>query len=555
MIKADHRLYYTRTRAPSAPGTPEVNVTVWSGGKGRLKVNEPPVSGHLSDVARYARQDIMSVEPPALQTYRDAPIYDHTVILQLVGVRPLALWAWEQHIGISVGARGTSELSGQKRRYSERDLVALLWLRERVIDGEAPQEAGARLIAAQRLRNSGALNSGALNSGGLSSGGLGSNGLNAGGISSGDLAGGGQSGSLGGAQVAPGQYSGPLAAGGQSGAYPGHPPQRRYTPSHSGPLQPIDPPLGATGGLGGSAYAANEPYIAGMSEGEYPSGSWATGGLSSSGQTRPGASSRPLTDRGVAFGASAPRPSGQTGRLGSVYSAPMPIVRPASGYDAARDQATARELRWLVSPMMEAFSRFDTAIANRLIQQALERYSVEVVCLGLAQPTIARVSELWSRSELTIPEERFALSYLRGFLASVFHSTMEPPDAPLAVVGCAQRETSDLAALMLAVFWRRSGLRVAYLGADAGADDLAQQRWAVVPAIICLTMSSTQRIRSVNHLAKQVRALPSPHAELCYAGAPFVRNPDLQRKVDAVYLGDDPASATTTVRRLLGMIF
>ena len=510
-------------------------------------VNERPTSGQLPGVTRYARQDIKSVEPPLLENYRDAPIYDHTLIMRLVAVRPLALWALEQHIGLSTGARGAAEQGGQKRRYSERDLVALLWLRERVVEGESPQDAGARLIAAQRLRNSGALNSGSL-------------------PQSGALGGGGVTGSLGGAQLAPGPRSGALGGGGNNTPYPGYPPQPGYAPAApsgplpfgeypSGALPPMrERQIGGTGGLGGSMYGSNATNSPDARSGEYPSGSWTDTAQPYTNPSRPRNPSRPLTERGD-FAATPPSSGGMSGRLGSIYSAPMPITRPSNGFDAARDQNLARELRWLISPLMQAFSRFDTIGANRLVQQALEQYSVEVVCLGLVQPTIARVSELWSKSELTVPEERFAFSYLRGFLTSVFHSTMELEGAPLIVVGCAQRDMTDLPALLLAVFWRRSGLRVIYLGADAGVDDLARQRWTVIPAIITLTMATSQRIRSVNSLAKQLRGLPSPRPELCYTGGFFAHNPDLQRKVNAIYLGDDPAAATTAVRRLLGMIF
>ena len=252
-------------------------------------VNERPVSGQLSGVTRYARQDIKSVEPPMLENYRDAPIYDHTLILQLVAVRPLALWALEQHIGISSGARGASEQGGQKRRYSERDLVALLWLRERVVEGESPQDAGARLIAAQRLRNSGALNSGSLKTGSLSGGGL--------------------SGPLGGAQLAPGPRSGMLDMGGKNTPYPGYPPQPGYAPTATGSLafgeypsgsfQPArEQQPGVSGSLGGSMYASNAAYSPGASNGEYPSGSWADGAQPYTNPARPLNPSRPLTDRG-----------------------------------------------------------------------------------------------------------------------------------------------------------------------------------------------------------------------------------------------------------------
>lgn len=504
-------------------------------------MNERPTSGPLSDIARFARQDIMSLEPPNLENYRDAPVYDHAVILKQVAIRPLALYALEQHLGISSGARGAGEPGGQRQRYSDRDLIALLWMRERLFAGEPPEMAGQRLIRAQRQRTSGTL-------------------------------------------WMAGQQSadpGTSAPGGQTPPFAGLPKGQfsatttgtlDYSDYSSGQLTPpVERQPGVSGALSGPL--AGAPYITGgmgstgamptMSQVDYPSGAWGnpSASLPSAARplnpTRPFAPSRPLTGAPPQaqgpVGLVAPQLGGASGRLGAVYSAPTAINRTTIPFDPARDQFSAKDLRWQVSPLMNAFSRFDTRGANRLIQQAIEQFSIEVVCLGLVQPAIARVTDLWSKSELTIPEERFALNFLRGFLTMVFHSTLEPEGAPLVVVGCAHNEERDLPALLLAVFLRRADVRVIYLGANAGAADLAHQHWAVAPSLICLTMTSQQRIRSVNHLARQLHGLPAPHPDLCFAGPIFSRNGDLQRKVNARYLGDDPAIATATARRLLGI--
>lgn len=482
------------------------------------------MSGSISDVARYARHEIMSLEPPQLEAYRDAPIYDHAIILQLVAVRPLALWVLEGHLGISSGARGNPDQNGKHHRYSERDLVALLWLRERVVAGEPPHEAGARLVAAQRMRNSGALNSGAVTLGALNSGAL--------------------------TSAMPSAPLPPFAG----------PPQGRFMSTVTGTLTFGEYPSGA--------FAAPQELPSGITDGfgatpdarpaEYSSGSWGDSAAQfptprPQNPSRPFTPSGPLTERAVAR-QTVPLAGATSGRLGSVYAAPVPISRPTSGFDPARDLASASALRSMTQPLMHAFSRFDTHGANRIFQQALEQFSVEAACLGLVIPAITRVSDVWAKSELTVPEERFALSYIRSFLTAAFHSTMEPDVAPLVVVGSAQRDLNDLPALLQAVFLRRSGIRVLYLGADAGVLDLADQRWDEPPAVISLTLTTTQRIRSVNQLAKRFLSLPSPRPDLCYTGPIFARHPELQRKVNAIYLGDDPASATSAVRRMMGMI-
>ena len=97
-------------------------------------------------------------EIPRLEMYPDEPLYDLATVVHLVGVRAMTLWAWEQQLGVPFapagrGQRMTSPLSedtANSRRYSERDLIALIWLRERIVDGAPPHEAAARLISAQQ---------------------------------------------------------------------------------------------------------------------------------------------------------------------------------------------------------------------------------------------------------------------------------------------------------------------------------------------------------------------------------------------------------------------
>jgi methanogenic corrinoid protein MtbC1 len=187
------------------------------------------------------------------------------------------------------------------------------------------------------------------------------------------------------------------------------------------------------------------------------------------------------------------------------------------------------------------------------MMEALRLYGVDSVCIGLVQPTAQRIGELWSKSELTNPEERFSLNYLRSFMHSVYHSTPEPLGAPFAVVGCAPNETDDFSALLLAVLWRRAGLRVSYLGRGIDGDQLTQQRWPLPPSIVALNASSSQRIRALARICKRLGESPEPQPIFAYWGSTFVRNPDLRRKLAGVYLGDDIVSAIRTAREILNM--
>jgi MerR family transcriptional regulator, light-induced transcriptional regulator len=196
---------------------------------------------------------------------------------------------------------------------------------------------------------------------------------------------------------------------------------------------------------------------------------------------------------------------------------------------------------------------FDTFAANRLVEEAFRVRQVETVCMGLLQPALTRVNELGTRHELSIPEERYAINYVRAWLSTIFTTTPERYDGPTAMVACAPHEMYDLGALMLAMFWRRAGLRVVFLGADIDGPALVQEVHKQRPRLVCVVIRASQRMRALARIGKEIAHMDRPAPVFTYSGGIFVKNPDLRRKVEGVYLGDDPATATWQVMRLLSM--
>jgi methanogenic corrinoid protein MtbC1 len=217
--------------------------------------------------------------------------------------------------------------------------------------------------------------------------------------------------------------------------------------------------------------------------------------------------------------------------------------------------ASGRDLRSLVPQLIRAFVLFDTPGANRVVEEALAVRSVETVCVGLLLPALTRVSDMWSSHEMTVPEEHYAVNYVRGRLFAIFTHTVERPEAPLAIVACGPRELHDIGALTLAVFWRRAGMRVVFLGQDVDGAALVEDARIRRPRLVCVSVMSTQRVRALARIGREISHIEAPTPIFAYSGAFFARHPELHRRVSGVYLGDDPASATWQAMRLLGMDF
>src|SRR5258708_11071697 len=92
--------------------------------------------------------------PPILAQYSAEPKYDLQTIVSLVGVRPMILYGWEQQLGVPWSHRAEDEPGLGGPRYAERDLVALLWLREQQLQGRPPTAPAALMPADTRAAHS-----------------------------------------------------------------------------------------------------------------------------------------------------------------------------------------------------------------------------------------------------------------------------------------------------------------------------------------------------------------------------------------------------------------
>jgi len=461
--------------------------------------------------------------PPMLAAYSGEPKYDLQMIVSLTKVRPMILWGWEQQLGVPSAPRSEDEGGLGTRRYSERDLIALLWLREQIVKGRAPSDAAAMLHAAQEASIA----------------------------------------------TSPTPFPPPRAAPPTSPF-----PERR--PLETRPLtrplwgeawserpENLSRPLSQTGvplpQEGGPQSGAILPEFGPRSSFPPQTGVFVptpADDLSSSPRSAP--------TSGVGWGEASllgpanpqspanPPVPGRGGRslpdLTRVAGA-----RPVSGgVGPGPFPEAGAELRGLLAQLIRALIGFNTLSADRLLESALATRTIETVCMGLLHPALARLGEMGARHEVSSPEERFAQHYVRGFLFSVFRAVRERPDAPMVLVGCGPRELSEVGALMLAVFGRLAGMRVVYLGPDVAGAGLVEKVREQHPRLVSLSIMASQRVRTLGRLAKEFARLEAPRPIFAYWGSVFDKNPELTKKVTGVYLGADPWQATWHLTQLLG---
>ncbi len=219
--------------------------------------------------------------------------------------------------------------------------------------------------------------------------------------------------------------------------------------------------------------------------------------------------------------------------------------------DSLYEVRSAEALR---EDLLLAFRSVDEARAGEVVNEALGLYSLEDVCLNVLQPALVQIGELWLSGHVSVAVEHFASSFVRSRLSNLFHSTRNNVHGPLALVGCAPQEFHELGAMFLALFLRRAGCRVVYLGQNVPLESLETMITTMRPDAVCISATRSETASALYSLRDFLDAVQKNegHAPLlAYGGQAFNRFPHISERLGGLYLGEDASVAARTLTERL----
>jgi DNA-binding transcriptional MerR regulator len=206
--------------------------------------------------------------------------------------------------------------------------------------------------------------------------------------------------------------------------------------------------------------------------------------------------------------------------------------------------------KMFVRRLFTSLVQADERQARTLLRQAGAWYDLDTLCLRILTPCLVEIGEAWHRGELRIAQEHFASSFLRGHLLSLYQAYPLRRSAPRVFVGCAPSEQHEIGALMVALFLRRGGCRVDYLGANLDAADLAAYARDQRPRLVALSAASDETALALNPAARRLGKL-KPGPLFAFGGRAFTLEPSLRQEVLGRFLGEDAASGARAALSLL----
>jgi len=197
---------------------------------------------------------------------------------------------------------------------------------------------------------------------------------------------------------------------------------------------------------------------------------------------------------------------------------------------------------------ISACLNYDERKAEQVLTQSFALYSVEVVCLDLLQKGLAKLGEGWYRGEVSVQQEHFASELAMRRIEALLAASPPPTRPERVLVACPPQEEHTFSPLLLALFLRRRGWDVLYLGGNVPVARLDAVINAASPQLVVL---SAQQLHTAASLLEMAHLLQEQRIPLAYGGLVFNLVPALRERIPGYFLGERLDEAPQVVGQVL----
>jgi DNA-binding transcriptional MerR regulator len=210
--------------------------------------------------------------------------------------------------------------------------------------------------------------------------------------------------------------------------------------------------------------------------------------------------------------------------------------------DSAGGEVPAPDLYDSRAALQQALERYDEGEANSLFDRLLATFGTDTVLVEVVMPALRSFGEGWVEGRITIAQEHFASSVLRGRLLGLARGWGRGT-GPAAVLACPPGEQHDLPLLLFGIALREAGWRITFLGADTPIAASESAAVSVPANAVVFTAVTPERVLAVEPelraLTRRTRvAIGGPGAE-----------PAVVERMGAVLLHGDPVGGATAFAR------
>lgn len=208
----------------------------------------------------------------------------------------------------------------------------------------------------------------------------------------------------------------------------------------------------------------------------------------------------------------------------------------------------------LAHQYLQALLRGERHLASRLVLDAVTHgASVKEVYLAVFQPAQREVGRLWQLNRISVAQEHYCTAATQLVMSQLYPRLFEGErNGPALVMACVAGELHEIGARMVADFFEMEGWNTFYTGANTPPDGVVKAVVDRRAAVLGISATLVSNIGAVETMVKTVRGHPEcASVRILVGGYPFIKAPDLWRKVGADGFGADARQAIERASALL----
>jgi DNA-binding transcriptional MerR regulator/methylmalonyl-CoA mutase cobalamin-binding subunit len=177
----------------------------------------------------------------------------------------------------------------------------------------------------------------------------------------------------------------------------------------------------------------------------------------------------------------------------------------AAAAEPRADQAVAFSPAAARRDLDVSLSAFDEARAHAVLDELLSTATLDSILSDVLIPFLRELGKRWERGEITVAQEHFASSVLRGRLLGLARG-WDRGIGPRVLLSCAPGEQHDLGLVAFGLALRARGFRILYLGADTPIESVAEAARAAHPHAVVVSAVSAERFKEIAGALRELAA-------------------------------------------------
>lgn len=222
--------------------------------------------------------------------------------------------------------------------------------------------------------------------------------------------------------------------------------------------------------------------------------------------------------------------------LAAVQTGSAPHITSETTLDALRSQ-------WV-----NACMNFNETAAEQTLNQAFSMFPIEAVCVEVLQKGMSEIGGMWYENRASVQQEHFASGLAMRRLDALLIASPAPSRPHTVLVGCPPNEWHTFTPLLLALFLRRRGINVIYLGANVPPAHFEETVQSVRANLVILV---AQTLISAAHLQHTANVLSNKGITVGYGGRIFNMQPEILSYIPGHHLGNDVSASVNEVELIL----